>query len=127
MDPNTTTTGSTITPIAHCDMLWQEMCTEKRKRQYESIPTEWRLPQDVIAHPFEGNVMDIPKKTGLLSEKEFQITETTDVGVLLQKLADGTLSSVEVTTAFYKRAVIAQQLVCIIFILYTNVLKSETP
>lgn len=55
--------------------------------------------------------MDVPISCGLLSPREVEITETTDVGILLEKLASAEWSSVEVTTAFYKRAIIAHQLV----------------
>jgi len=43
--------------------------------------------------------------------EELEITEIDDVSALLDKLAKGEWSSVEVTTAFYKRAIIAHQLV----------------
>ena len=55
--------------------------------------------------------MDVPELCGLLTDREVQITNTTDVEVLLGKLALGEWSSVDVTTAFYKRAIVAQQLV----------------
>ena len=53
----------------------------------------------------------IPEQCGLLTARELEITNTTDVDVLLNKLPTSAWSSVEVTTAFYKRAIIAHQLV----------------
>ncbi|KAI0075922.1 general amidase [Panus rudis PR-1116 ss-1] len=86
---------------------WQELCAQKKKRQEESIPKEWRI--DVPADNNQS-VLQVPLTCGLLTPAEIEITETTDVSILLGKLATGVWSSVAVTTAFYKRAVIAQQL-----------------
>ncbi|KAF4612974.1 hypothetical protein D9613_010910 [Agrocybe pediades] len=87
---------------------WSEIVKEKKIRQAATIPKEWILtnlpPKDAL------NVIDFPKKSGLLSEKENEITNT-EVGTLLQNLASGAWSAVEVTTAFSKRAIIAHQLV----------------
>ena len=87
---------------------WQKRCAERKAKQLASIPKEW-----LIALPpnEQRNVQDVPRTCGLLSARELEITETLDVEVLLSKLATGTWSSEEVTLAFYKRAVIAQQLV----------------
>ncbi|KIP02574.1 hypothetical protein PHLGIDRAFT_130680 [Phlebiopsis gigantea 11061_1 CR5-6] len=86
---------------------WQTLCAERKKQQLESIPKEWLIP---LPPRKQGNVLDIPGTCGLLSERELEITNTTDVDTLLGRLALGQWSSVEVTTAFYKRAIIAQQL-----------------
>jgi amidase len=87
---------------------WQDAVAEKRRRQQESIPKEWliKTPPSDVQH-----VIAIPESCGLLSAKELEITGTVDVDVLLRNLASGEWSSVEVTTAFYKRAIVAQQLV----------------
>jgi amidase len=87
---------------------WQDAVAEKSRRQQQSIPQEWLIktpPSDV------NHVIEIPESCGLLSAKDLEITGIVDVDVLLRKLASGEWSSVEVTTAFYKRAIIAQQLV----------------
>jgi amidase len=87
---------------------WQEIAAEKKARQTASIPKEWLItppPDDVL------DVTDVPAKCGLLSARDLQITTVTDATILLQKLATGEWSSVEVTTAFCKRAVIAHQVV----------------
>lgn len=86
---------------------WRELVAEKKQRQEASVPKDWIVtvpPPDVL------NVLAFPEECGLLSTKEIEITNT-NVDLLLQKLATGTWSSVEVTTAFYKRAIIAHQLV----------------
>ncbi|GLB42408.1 putative amidase [Lyophyllum shimeji] len=86
---------------------WKDICAEKRKAQSAAIPPEW-----IIQPPPESQslVLDVPAQSGLLTERELEITETTDVDLILQKLRSAEWSSVEVTTAFYKRAIIAQQL-----------------
>ena len=87
---------------------WQEIAEDKRKRRAALIPKDWLItpPSDDVL-----DVTRVPLECGLLSEKEIAITEETDIGVLLANLASGKLSSVEVTTAFAKRAMIAQQTV----------------
>ena len=87
---------------------WQEIAAEKKARQAASIPKEWLidLPSDDVL-----DVTDIPAKCGLLSARDLEITEVSSVAVLLSKIATGAWSSVEVATAFCKRAVIAHQVV----------------
>ncbi|KAJ7134760.1 general amidase [Mycena epipterygia] len=86
---------------------WETACARRKRAQIESIPKEWiiePLPKDHL------NVMDVPRQCGLLNDLELKITETVDVQTILDKLRLGEWSSVQVTTAFYKRAIIAQQL-----------------
>jgi len=88
---------------------WQELAADKKRRQTASIPKEWLITQpadDVL------DVTDVPTSCGLLSARELEITAVSEVAILLNKLATGEWSSVEVTTAFCKRAIIAHQLVC---------------
>lgn len=99
-------TTCSLTTIMSQD--WQTRCAERKAKQLALIPQEWRI---TVPPEEQRNVQDIPKTCGLLTSRELEITETTDVDVLLSNLATGAWSSVEVTTAFYKRAIIAQQLV----------------
>lgn len=90
---------------------WEERCAARKRVQMESIPREWIIeppPKDQL------NVMDVPRQCGLLDSLEMKITETVDVEIILEKLRRAEWSSVQVTTAFYKRAIIAQQLVGLI-------------
>ncbi|KAF8801241.1 amidase [Phlegmacium glaucopus] len=87
---------------------WKELVSEKTIRQKAAIPKEWILEN--IPSQETLNVIDFPEKSGLLSKKEIEITNS-EVGPLLERLANGSWSAVEVTTAFSKRAVIAHQLV----------------
>ncbi|THH27944.1 hypothetical protein EUX98_g6243 [Antrodiella citrinella] len=86
---------------------WQTLCVQRKQKQWDSIPREWII--DVPADS-RASVINAPLRAGLLTDLEVKITETVDLDVLLGKLSNGIWSSVEVTTAFYKRAIIAHQL-----------------
>lgn len=55
--------------------------------------------------------MEYPKISGIMTDVELAITESSAVDLVTQ-LADGELTSIAVTTAFCKRAALAHQLVC---------------
>ena len=84
---------------------WEELVADKRRRQQESIPNEWR-----ITIPPEECVTSYAEELTLVTPLEKEITNT-GVAELLSNLATSKWSSVQVTTAFSKRAVIAHQLV----------------
>lgn len=88
-------------------MHWKALAADKKQRQLKSIPKDWlvSLPPDSTL-----DVTGFPETCGLLNAREIEITNTL-VDVLLEKLASGEWTSVDVTTAFYKRAIIAHQLV----------------
>ena len=93
---------------------WRTTVAQKREQLASAVPSEWRLDDKLLASlPQNANLIeaDIPRRSGILSEEELQITETYTAEELLQQLAAGGLSSLAVTTAFCKRAAIAQQLV----------------
>jgi amidase len=99
---------------------WKDLANDKKRRQLESIPKEWLIvvpPDEVV------DVTKYPEDCGLLSAKDIQITNT-GLDDLLRKLASGEWSSVEVTTAFYKRAIVAHQLVGLIDCVIPSVLAS---
>lgn len=86
---------------------WKDLVAEKKARQQATIPQEWILkdlpPKDQL------DVSTFPETCGLLSPEEITITNS-PVEVLLPALAKGQWSAIAVTTAFYKRAIIAHQL-----------------
>ena len=87
---------------------WKTLCAARKQRQLDAIPPQWRIdppPEE------RRNVLHVPLACGILTAREAQITETVNVETLLAKLHSAEWSSVEVTTAFYKRALVAQQLV----------------
>ena len=88
---------------------WKTLAAEKRLRLAGSIPREWFASS--IPPPQQLDVTAFPRQCGILSDREWEITEVTDVDLLLSKLSTAQWSAVEVTTAFCKRAVIAHQTV----------------
>lgn len=103
-------------PVSH---TWEVRAAEKRARCAEAIPNPWRVPPfilDTIQTPLEtckNNLisLDIPRRSGIFDEIELDITESYTVSELLEKLASGAFTAVQVVTAFSKRAAVAQQLV----------------
>lgn len=96
---------------------WETKVVAKQQAARERIPKEWLLPAsvtDALQFPLAEhatNTLEIPRKSGILSEKELDITEKYTVTELLALLAKGDLSALEVTLAFSKRAALAQQIV----------------
>ncbi|KAF9229322.1 general amidase [Gyrodon lividus] len=86
---------------------WFDLAADKKQRQQKAIPRDWlvKTPPETTL-----DVTDFPETCGIMTTQEIEITNT-DVSVLLRKLANAEWSAVAVTTAFYKRAIIAQQLV----------------
>ncbi|KAI0730357.1 general amidase [Fomitopsis betulina] len=85
---------------------WYILAAEKRQRLAGAIPKEW-LASSIP--PQQLDVTAFPGQCGILSDKEREITDVSDVDVLLKKVATAEWSAVEVTTAFCKRAVVAHQ------------------
>jgi amidase len=90
---------------------WQELAAVKRKEQRESIPREWLLDHANLPRPDQVNVIHVARTCGLLTERDLEITENIDVHILLEKIKRGEWSAVEVTRAYYKRAIVAHQVV----------------
>ena len=91
---------------------WRSLCKVRKAVQDASIPTEWRIkvPPDTSL-----DVRSVTKDCGLLSSREFDIIDlgTKDVSALVRLLADKNsgYTSLEVTTAYLKSAIIAHQVV----------------
>ncbi|RAQ66300.1 general amidase [Aspergillus flavus] len=92
---------------------WQEKAHTKQTTALSKIPPEWCLPpsiQSLLTSNPSLNCLDIPAKSNLLTPRELEITNTEDATALLDKISNREYTSAEVTTAFSKRAAIAQQL-----------------
>lgn len=85
---------------------WEQIADDKKNRILASIPDAWRIKGEVHG----DSVMDYPKTSGIMTELELVITESSAVDLVAQ-MAAGQLTSVIVTTAFCKRAALAHQLV----------------
>ncbi|KAH7553089.1 hypothetical protein BM1_08062 [Bipolaris maydis] len=106
------------TTTATTTSSWESAVAAKQQSCRDKLPKEWLLPSSILQtlqtpledHPNRVNDMDIPRKSGILTEKELDITEKYNVAQLLSKLKSGEFSALDVTLAFSKRAAIAQQL-----------------
>jgi amidase len=93
---------------------WQELVAEKKTRQASQIPEGWRISPNLlhnVSAESQDSVLDVPRRSGLLTTEELDITESYDAVHLVQKLAKKEFSAHAVTLAFCKRAAIAQQVV----------------
>lgn len=105
---------------------WSELAKSKREAVAAKIPKDWLLPSSLTATFHENasiSVLDVPRTCGILTPKELEITELYDATQLVQLLSSGALRSVDVVTAFCKRAAIAQQCVsCLTEIMFDQAL-----
>lgn len=93
---------------------WPALVEEKRRDRDSRIPEEWRLPEEItksISPSSDLNAFHLLQILQLLAPREVDLTENYTVESLLDMMATGRVSSLEITTAFCKRAAIAQQLV----------------
>ncbi|KAF2826256.1 amidase [Ophiobolus disseminans] len=91
---------------------WQSLAKSKRDSVFANIPKDWLLPAYLTSQYTETStlsVIDVPRTCGLLSAKELEITEQYDATELVQLMSTGQLKSIDVVTAFCKRAAIAHQ------------------
>ncbi|CAK7206324.1 hypothetical protein SEUCBS139899_009113 [Sporothrix eucalyptigena] len=106
---------------------WKTIGEQKRQSVQEKIPKEWRLQASTLADAHAASDLDvtsIPRECGILTADEVIITESYDATDLLAKLAAGEYSATAVTTAFCKRAAIAQQLTsCLTEIFFDEALE----
>lgn len=91
-------------------MAWEDIGKQARAKLLDSIPPEWRLPEDKLPPADQANVLDVPFKSGLFTEHEILIT-TSSATHIVQAIASGEWKSIDVTRAFCKRAAVAHQLV----------------
>lgn len=95
----------------------------KQAEAAAKIPSDWCLPAEYTTNVSETagtNVLDVPRRCGILSAKQLEITENHDATSLLEKIHRQELSAYEVTEAFCIRAAIAQQVVGINSIQISN-------
>lgn len=86
-----------------------QVCLEIRDK---STPKEWLLPEDKLPSKDQLHVIDVPKTSGALTDEEVLITDS-DVAVLLEAYQSRKWTVRQVVTAFLKKAVVMNQLVCI--------------
>lgn len=87
---------------------WQDIARRKQEERNARIAPEWELQDTLSASG--GSILDVPRRCGLLTNHEIDITEQYDATRLSYELAAGRIKSEHVVRAFCKRAAIAQQL-----------------
>lgn len=88
---------------------WETKARISRDILEKSIQKQWLLPNDKLLSPDRTNVLNVPRESGILTERELEITMTDATG-LVEIMANGTWTAEEVTIAFLKRATIGHQL-----------------
>jgi amidase len=105
---------------------WEGLARSKKESVAAKIPRGWLLPTSLTEQYTETStlsVLDVPQTCGLLSEKELAITQDYDATDLVGLMTKGELKSIDVVTAFCKRAAIAQQCVnCLTEIMFDEAL-----
>lgn len=89
---------------------WESQAQKGKDILNNSIPKQWLLPVDRLPPVSQKSVVDFPKQSGLLNERELLITEMSATA-LVTEMGNGKLSAEEVVVAFLKRAVLGHQLV----------------
>ena len=112
---------------------WQPIARRKQAYRDSTIPSAWRVSPDLLPKDppkleyGPQNVLSVPRKCGVLSELEVSMTEEYTIKSLLAAIASKQLKAVDVTTAFCKRAAIAQQLTnCLTEPLFTSAVSRAT-
>ena len=104
---------------------WKDIAHRKQAQRAAAIPRKWRLRNLPKEGPQYGSqpVLHIPLDGRILSPSELAITELYTAETLVEALSTNKLTSLAVTTAFCKRAAIAQQVTnCLTEPLFTSAL-----
>jgi amidase len=89
---------------------WQTIASRKQAQRNSKIPSEWKIPENLMPSAETDFVQDFPTKSGFFTKKELVMTEST-ASEVVQKIANSQWTSVEVVKALCKRAAVAQQLI----------------
>jgi hypothetical protein len=79
---------------------WQSVSKRKKEEQNGRIPKEWKLSS--LPGADVKNYTDIPRKSGLLTKTELDITEQYDAVALAEAIKANRLTCIDVTRAFCK-------------------------
>lgn len=95
---------------AQSSQSWESIAEAKRAALFESIPAEWRIPDDVFPPETQLDVTAFPKTSGLFTDKDLEVTSVL-MPELLKRIHSQEWTAQEVAKAFCKRAAVAHQLV----------------
>lgn len=90
-------------------MKYKEIATIALQRREDAIPKDLLLPKEALGN-LPRNLTTVPKTSGHFTTNELEIIET-NAEEILSKIKSRTWTSLEVTRAFCKAAIVAQQLV----------------
>lgn len=100
---------------------WQKAIQRKQEEIKSKTPKQWMLSKDFVqalncGASKQANLLefDAARRSGILTERELEVTERYTAMQLLDKLRKKKFTALEVTTAFCKRTAIAQQLVSLV-------------
>lgn len=88
---------------------YKEIAEIALKRREAALPKEYLLPEAALTD-LPQNLTTVPRSSGHFTTAELEIIESNAEDILL-KIKERKWTSLEVTKAFYKSAVVAQQLV----------------
>lgn len=110
-----------VTSDTQSEAAYIAISADKQAKRDSLIPKEWWIPENKLPSDQVLDVIDFPVKSGLLTQEEIKITETSAVDLVkaMQKpLGDkARWTALKVVLAFCKRASIAQQLVSLRYLL----------
>lgn len=89
---------------------WERQAQKGRDILENSIPKQWLAPAETLPPATQESVIEFPRESGLLSERELAITDMSATK-LVAEMGTGRLKAEEVVVAFLKRAVLGHQLV----------------
>ena len=89
---------------------WQEIAQAKVNETLNKIPWEWRLSAEQIGAAKQQRTLKGPFFDGFLTDKELEITKLGSLD-LVEKIAAGGYSAVEVSKAYFRAAAVAHQIV----------------
>lgn len=87
---------------------WQTISARAQQLLADSIPPEWRIPQDKLPPDDQLDVRSVPQTCGILSAHDLAITDSPATDIVA-RIAAGDWTAEAVARAFCKRAAIAHQ------------------
>jgi amidase len=104
------------------DVTWQVLSAAHRAKQVKAIPPEWLLQPEILDKLRGANTedegkllkLDVVSKSGLLDQRDLDLTENSTAREVLDRLSRGELASEDVVRAYCKRASLAHQLVLVL-------------
>jgi len=93
---------------------WEARVARKQAKIRSELPVSWKLPSsiaDASASPVTLFQKEQFRGNDFFSQEELDITEKYSATELIELMAAGKLSAVQVTSAYCKRAAVSQQLV----------------